>query len=42
MPTRLTLVNGVPTFEDGKFTGAMPGQFLSPMNDDTALAVAAE
>lgn len=42
MPTRLTMVNGVPTFEDGKPTGAMPGQFLSPINDDAALAVAAE
>ena len=42
MPTRLTMVNGVPTFEDGKPTGAMPGQFLSPINDDTAMAVAAE
>ena len=34
MPTRLTLVNGVATFEDGAFTGAMPGEFLSPVNDD--------
>ena len=41
-PMRLTLVNGVPTFEDGKYTGAKPGQFLSPSNDDAALAVAAE
>ncbi len=42
MPTRITLVNGVPTFENGKFTGAMPGEFLSPSNDDGAVAVAAE
>jgi N-acyl-D-aspartate/D-glutamate deacylase len=42
MPTRLTLVNGVPTFENGAFTGAMPGEFLSPANDDAALAEAAE
>ena len=42
MPTRLTMVNGVPTFEGGKPTGAMPGQFLSPGNDDAPLAVAAE
>lgn len=42
MPTRLTLVNGVPTFEGGKFTGEMPGRFLSPSNDDGHLAVAAE
>ncbi|KPF92954.1 amidohydrolase [Novosphingobium sp. AAP83] len=42
MPTRLTLVNGEPTFENGAFTGAMPGKFLSPANEDAALAVAAE
>jgi len=30
MPTRLTLVNGVPTFENGAYTGAKPGHFLSP------------
>lgn len=42
MPTRITIVNGVPTFENGAFTGAMPGKFLSPTNDDSALAVAAE
>lgn len=29
-PVRLTLVNGVPTFDDGRFTGAMPGEMLSP------------
>jgi len=37
-PTRLTLVNGVSTFEDGKSTGARPGVFLSPANDTVALA----
>jgi N-acyl-D-amino-acid deacylase len=42
MPTRLTLVNGEATFENGAFTGAMPGKFLSPANEDAALAVAAE
>ncbi|MFM7028227.1 MAG: N-acyl-D-amino-acid deacylase family protein [Chakrabartia sp.] len=42
MPPRLTLVNGVPTFENGAYTGATPGQFLSPANDDGANAVAAE
>jgi len=43
MPTRLTLVNGVPTFENGAYTGAKPGQFLAPCGEDkTALAVAAE
>lgn len=41
MPPRLTLVNGVPTFENGAYTGATPGQFLSPANDDMA-AIAAE
>jgi N-acyl-D-aspartate/D-glutamate deacylase len=29
-PVRLTLVNGVPTFEDGQFTQAYPGQLLRP------------
>jgi N-acyl-D-aspartate/D-glutamate deacylase len=29
-PMRLTLVNGVPTFEDGKFTGRFPGELVSP------------
>lgn len=42
MPTRLTLVNGVPTFENGAPTGQMPGRFLSPVANDAALAVAAE
>lgn len=42
MPTRLTLVNGVPTFENGAYTGAKPGEFLSPGNDIAALSVAAE
>ena len=42
MPTRLTMVNGVPTLEDGKPTGAMPGEVPAPRNDGTALPVAAE
>ena len=29
-PMRLTLVNGVSTFDGSRFTGAMPGEFLSP------------
>jgi N-acyl-D-aspartate/D-glutamate deacylase len=29
-PMRLTLVGGVPTFADGKSTGARPGGWLSP------------
>ena len=41
-PMRLTLVNGVPTFENGAYTGTKPGTFLSPANDDAAQAVAAE
>ncbi|MDD3798979.1 MAG: D-aminoacylase [Novosphingobium sp.] len=42
MPTRLTLVNGVPTFENGAYTGAKPGRFLTPANENAAMAVAAE
>lgn len=42
-PMRLTLVNGVPTFENGAYTGAKPGQFLAPAaNDDVPVAIAAE
>jgi N-acyl-D-aspartate/D-glutamate deacylase len=29
-PMRLTLVNGVPTFENGAFTGALPGEMVGP------------
>jgi N-acyl-D-aspartate/D-glutamate deacylase len=29
-PVRLTLVNGEVTFENGEFTGAMPGKMLAP------------
>ncbi len=29
-PMRLTMVNGMPTFFEGRFTGAMPGEFISP------------
>ena len=42
MPVRLTLVNGVPTFEDGAYTGARPGTFLSPAIGSPDLAIAAE
>jgi N-acyl-D-amino-acid deacylase len=43
MPTRMTLVNGVVTFENGASTGNKPGQFLSPAaNDDVEVAIAAE
>ncbi len=42
-PMRLTIVNGVITFDGKKFTGEMPGQFLSPVaNDQFASAEAAE
>ncbi len=30
-PMRLTLVNGEPTFEDGAFTGALPGEMVGPV-----------
>lgn len=41
-PMRLTLVNGVPTFENGAFTGALPGTFVSPeIRATTDAAVAA-
>ncbi len=42
MPARLTLVNGVPTVENGAYTGNKPGKFLTPANENAALAVAAE
>jgi len=29
-PVRLTLVNGIPTFDHGAFTGKFPGQFIRP------------
>ncbi len=38
-PMRLTLVNGVPTFDGGKATGAMPGEILNPV---PAVKLAAE
>lgn len=30
-PVRLTLVNGIPTFDGAKFTGAFPGQLIGPV-----------
>jgi len=42
MPPRLTLVNGVPTFENGAYTGATPGAFLSPVYEDVRVREAAE
>ena len=41
-PMRMTMVNGVPTFIDGRFTGAMAGEFLSPVAEDEAMRIAAE
>ena len=35
-PVRLTLVNGVPTFSDGKSTGARPGSMVGPVEGDIA------
>ena len=29
-PMRLTLVNGVPSFDNGSFTGRFPGEFIGP------------
>ena len=41
-PMRLTMVNGVVTFDGEKTTGERPGQFLSPANDVTSFSQAAE
>jgi N-acyl-D-aspartate/D-glutamate deacylase len=41
-PMRLTLVNGVVTFDGVSSTGAMPGAFLSPSIEAQAYALAAE
>ena len=40
-PMRLTLVNGVPTFDNGAFTGRFPGGFIGPEHT-VAQAAAAE
>ena len=40
-PMRLTMVNGVPTFDRGVFTGKFPGQFVGP-EPEMAQAMAAE
>jgi N-acyl-D-aspartate/D-glutamate deacylase len=39
-PMRLTLVNGVPTFENGAFTGELPGEFVSPVISKVEAAAA--
>ncbi|WP_157217853.1 N-acyl-D-amino-acid deacylase family protein [Flavisphingomonas formosensis] len=41
-PMRLTLVNGVPTFENGAYTGAKPGEFLAPEMEKALYSEAAE
>jgi N-acyl-D-aspartate/D-glutamate deacylase len=41
-PMRLTLVNGVMTFDGAASTGETPGQFLSPSVAAQAYALAAE
>lgn len=40
-PMRLTLVNGVPTFDKGAYTGECPGKFVSPEIRQTAQTEAA-
>lgn len=37
-PVRLTLVNGVPTFDNGEYTGRYPGEFVGPQTPDLAMA----
>ena len=42
-PMRLTLVAGVPTFDNGEFTGRYPGEFVGPETGaGVAMAIAAE
>ena len=36
-PMRLTLVNGVPTFDNGDFTGNFPGRFIGPAVQEEAV-----
>ena len=40
-PMRLTLVNGVPTFDHGAFTGRFPGEFIGPRPEAHAASAAA-
>jgi N-acyl-D-aspartate/D-glutamate deacylase len=40
-PMRMTMVNGVPTFVNGRYTGHFPGEFVSP-SAPLPLAAAAE
>ncbi|MCB2060667.1 MAG: amidohydrolase family protein [Novosphingobium sp.] len=41
-PMRLTMVEGVPTFDNGTFTGRFPGRFVGPEPELEAQAMAAE
>ncbi|WP_157221116.1 N-acyl-D-amino-acid deacylase family protein [Flavisphingomonas formosensis] len=41
-PMRLTLVNGVATFDGTRSTGARPGEYLAPRAASEAIAMAAE
>jgi len=42
-PMRLTLVAGIPTFDQGEFTGRYPGEFIGPVAfSSEPLAIAAE
>ncbi|WP_157221115.1 N-acyl-D-amino-acid deacylase family protein [Flavisphingomonas formosensis] len=41
-PMRLTMVNGVPIFRDGAYTGEKPGDYLEPLNTEAPVAIAAE
>ena len=41
-PMRLTMVNGVPIFRDGAYTGAKPGEYLEAVNTHAPTAIAAE
>jgi N-acyl-D-amino-acid deacylase len=41
-PMRLTMVNGVPTFDHGAFTGNFPGEYIRPSPQGEAFKAAAE
>jgi N-acyl-D-aspartate/D-glutamate deacylase len=40
-PMLLTLVNGVPTFDKGRFTGAFPGKVVGPLTAEAMRLAAA-
>ncbi|WOK35257.1 N-acyl-D-amino-acid deacylase family protein [Sphingomonas sp. C3-2] len=41
-PMRLTMVNGVPIFRDGAYTGAKPGEYLEARVENGPASIAAE